>query len=223
MIIILKNGTPKPRVEDICELLKKKYGVDTHPIFGSESTIIGLVGDTSLIPVAEVEMIDDAERVLKVQEPYKRANRKFHPDDTIVEVGANRIGDKRVVVCAGPCAVESEEQILVIADAVKRIRAGGQERELPAGTLAPLDPCALVGPVTTDRLIGSVVETIREHLHQCRYDAAGNVRLSLVRAYPPSHEEEAWRNTAPTMSTTTSRTAVATITSMSEKPGAPCC
>ncbi len=123
MIIILKNGTPKPRVEDICALLEKKYGVNTHPIFGSESTIIGLVGDTSLIPVAEVEMIEEAERVLKVQEPYKRANRKFHPDNTIVEVGANRIGDRRVVICAGPCAVETEEQILVIADAVKRCGA----------------------------------------------------------------------------------------------------
>ncbi|MGI5868786.1 MAG: 3-deoxy-7-phosphoheptulonate synthase [Kiritimatiellia bacterium] len=120
MIIVLKNGTLKPRVQDICELLQKKYGVATHPIYGSESTIIGLVGDTSLIPVAEIEMIEEADRVLKVQEPYKRANRKFHPDNTIIGVGENRIGDRRVVVCAGPCAVESEEQILVIADAVKR-------------------------------------------------------------------------------------------------------
>ncbi|RSN16802.1 serine/threonine protein kinase [Streptomyces sp. WAC 05977] len=79
-----------------------------------------------------------------------------------------------------------------LADAVKRIRAGGHERELPAGTLAPLDPCALLGPATTDRLIGPVVETIREHLHQCRYDAAGNVRLSFVRAYPPAQSKDSY-------------------------------
>ncbi|WP_414940293.1 serine/threonine-protein kinase [Amycolatopsis sp. cmx-11-51] len=79
-----------------------------------------------------------------------------------------------------------------LTDAVKRIRAGGQDRELPAGTLAPLDPCALVGPATTDRLIGPVVETIREHLHQCRYDAAGNIRVSFVRSYPPVQTKDSY-------------------------------
>ncbi|KZB79738.1 serine/threonine-protein kinase [Amycolatopsis regifaucium] len=73
-----------------------------------------------------------------------------------------------------------------LADAVKRIRAGGHEHDLAAGTLAPLDPCALVGAATVDRLIGPVVETIREHLHECRYDAAGSVRLSFVRGTPPT-------------------------------------
>ncbi|WP_410582070.1 serine/threonine-protein kinase [Amycolatopsis sp. lyj-108] len=79
-----------------------------------------------------------------------------------------------------------------LSDAVKRIRAGGHERALPAGTLAPLDPCALLGPATTDRLIGPVVETIREHLHQCRYDAAGSVRVSFVRAYPPVQAKDSY-------------------------------
>jgi serine/threonine protein kinase len=73
-----------------------------------------------------------------------------------------------------------------LADAVKRIRAGGHDRALPAGTLAPLDPCAVVGPATVDRLIGPVVETIREHLHECRYDATGSVRLSFGRGAPPT-------------------------------------
>ncbi|MFD5248246.1 serine/threonine-protein kinase [Amycolatopsis sp. NPDC058340] len=79
-----------------------------------------------------------------------------------------------------------------LADAVKRIRDGGQERELTAGTLAPLDPCALLGPATTDRLIGPVVETIREHLHECRYDTAGSVRLSFVRSYPPVQSKDSY-------------------------------
>ena len=123
MILVLKPKTPKQRVEEICALLEKKYGVSTHPIFGSESTIIGLVGDTSLIPAQDVEMHEEVERVLKVQEPYKRANRKFHPDNTIIDVGGIPIGGNRIIVCAGPCAVESEEQILSIAASVKEAGA----------------------------------------------------------------------------------------------------
>ena len=79
-----------------------------------------------------------------------------------------------------------------LADAVKRIRAGGFDRELPAGTLALLDPCALVGPVTADRLIGPVAETIRVHLHKCRYDAAGGLRVDLVRGYPPTQSKDSY-------------------------------
>ena len=123
MILVLKPGTDKQRVDEICALLVKKYGVSTHPIFGSESTIIGLVGDTSLIPVQDIEMHAEVEKVLKVQEPYKRANRKFHPDNTVIPVGDTVIGGNRIVVCAGPCAVESEEQILAIAEDVKKAGA----------------------------------------------------------------------------------------------------
>ncbi len=119
MILVLKPGTDKQRTEEICALMNKKYGVSTHPIFGAEATIIGVVGDTSLIPIQEVEMNADIERVVKVQEPYKRANRKFHPADTLVDVGGTTVGGKQIVICAGPCAVESEEQILSIAHAVK--------------------------------------------------------------------------------------------------------
>jgi 3-deoxy-7-phosphoheptulonate synthase len=119
MILVLKQGAAKQRVEEICAWLEKKYGVSTHPIFGSESTIIGLVGDTSLIPAQEVEMHEEVERVLKVQEPYKRANRKFHPDNTVIDVGGHPIGGNRIIICAGPCAVESEAQILSIAASVK--------------------------------------------------------------------------------------------------------
>lgn len=119
MIIVLNPGTDKQRVEDICTLINKKYGVNTHPIFGAESTIIGLVGDTSLISIQDVEPIDGVARVMKVQESYKRANRKFHPADTVVDVRGLTIGGRAITICAGPCAVESEEQILTIAKAVK--------------------------------------------------------------------------------------------------------
>ena len=124
MILILKTGTGAQRVEEISALVMKKYAVAAHPIHGSEATIIGLVGDTSLIPAAELEMIQEVERVLKVQEPYKRANRKFHPDNTVIEVGGFEIGADKIIICAGPCAVESEPQIMEIADAVKDAGAG---------------------------------------------------------------------------------------------------
>ncbi len=118
MILILKTGTSTQRVEEISALAMKKYPVAAHPIHGSEATIIGLVGDTSLIPAAELEMISEVERVLKVQEPYKRANRKFHPDNTIIEINGVEIGNKKIIICAGPCAVESEAQIMAIADRI---------------------------------------------------------------------------------------------------------
>lgn len=118
MILILKTGTSTQRVEEISALVMKKYPVAAHPIHGSEATIIGLVGDTSLIPAAELEMISEVERVLKVQEPYKRANRKFHPDNTIIEINGVEIGNKKIIICAGPCAVESEAQIMAIADRI---------------------------------------------------------------------------------------------------------
>lgn len=118
MILVLKHGIQKDETESLCSVLSAKYGVQTNPIIGSESTIIGLVGDTNLIPVSELENLVDVERVVKVQEPYKRANRKFHPDNTIVDVCGVKVGGDKVVVAAGPCAVESAQQIDTIAEAV---------------------------------------------------------------------------------------------------------
>lgn len=119
MILILKNGVPREKVEELCLFLQQSYGVQTNPIYGSSTTILGLVGDTGSIEVESMEMLDEVERVMKVQEPYKRANRKFHPDNTIVHVGDAVFGGEKIVVCAGPCSVESEEQMIGIAESVK--------------------------------------------------------------------------------------------------------
>ncbi|MEI8199895.1 MAG: 3-deoxy-7-phosphoheptulonate synthase [Eubacteriales bacterium] len=119
MILILKNGVPREKVEELCLFLQQTYGVQTNPIYGSSTTILGLVGDTGSIEVESMEMLDEVERVMKVQEPYKRANRKFHPDNTIVRVGDAAFGGEKIVVCAGPCSVESEEQMIGIAESVK--------------------------------------------------------------------------------------------------------
>jgi len=119
MILVLKNGVSREKAEDLCSFLQTTYGVQTNPIYGKETTIIGLVGDTQSIEVDALQMLDEVERVMKVQEPYKRANRKFHPENTIVKVGDVEIGGNKIIVCAGPCSVESEEQVIGIAESVK--------------------------------------------------------------------------------------------------------
>ena len=119
MILVLKHGTTRDKVDALCELLESKYRIQTNPIFGSEQTVVGLVGDTSRVPERDVAGLDEVDRVVKVQEPYKRANRKFHPEDTVVRVRGVAIGGPRVVACAGPCSVESRDQIAGIAAAVK--------------------------------------------------------------------------------------------------------
>lgn len=119
MIIVLKAGTPRAKVEEICEWLTSTYGVATSPIFGVGKTIVGLVGDTSNIEIETLELEEAVEKVMKVQEPYKRANRKFHPENTIIKVGQAEIGGPRIVVAAGPCSVESEEQIRYVAERVQ--------------------------------------------------------------------------------------------------------
>jgi 3-deoxy-7-phosphoheptulonate synthase len=119
MILVLKQGIPKERVDALCDWLTASFGVQTSPIFGSSMTIIGLVGDTSGIPIETLELQEAVDRVMKVQEPYKRANRKFHPDNTVIKVGDVRIGTNRICIIAGPCSVEAEAQICGIADQVK--------------------------------------------------------------------------------------------------------
>ena len=118
MILVLKQGTDRQKVDELCAYLTSTYGVQTSPIFGTGTTIIGLVGDTSGIDVSALQMEEVIERIMKVQEPYKRANRKFHPDDSIIRVGDAEVGGKRICIAAGPCSVESEEQVLEIARSV---------------------------------------------------------------------------------------------------------
>ena len=119
MIIVLK---PDILVKDEQALISwlESFGVKACPIRGSETTVIGLVGDTSTIDIDAVSMHSIVERVYKVQEPYKRANRKFHPQDTVFDAGGVTIGGGRFTVIAGPCSVEGEEQLCGIAGAVKK-------------------------------------------------------------------------------------------------------
>lgn len=121
MIVILKNGVSKDKQEELKKFLEG-FGVKVSVTEGTQTTILGLLGDTSSIDINAVEAQDTVETVKRVQEPYKKANRKFHPDNTEVKVGDRIIGGKKLSVIAGPCSVESEEQIVEIA---KRVKAAG--------------------------------------------------------------------------------------------------
>ena len=119
MIVVLKPGTPKNQVEELITLIKE-HNVEVNTWVGTEATVLGLIGDTSTIDIGEIEVQEAVERVMKVQEPYKKANRKFHPDPTIITVGGQQIGGDKIMVIAGPCSVESTEQIEEIAQSIKQ-------------------------------------------------------------------------------------------------------
>ena len=118
MIAILKNGTTQEQKEHLIRWLKNQ-NLDVHVSEGTQVTILGLVGDTSRVDMELLQSLDMVESVKRVTEPFKQANRKFHPNDTIVEAGPTRIGGGYFAMIASPCSVESEEQIVGIAKAVK--------------------------------------------------------------------------------------------------------
>ena len=118
MIAVLKNGTTPSQIQHLVDWLKN-MNLDVHISEGSEVTILGLVGDTSRVDIDLLKSLEMVETVKRVSEPFKQANRKFHPKDTIIEVGSARIGGGYFAMIAGPCSVESEEQIIAVANAVK--------------------------------------------------------------------------------------------------------
>lgn len=119
MIIVLKNGAEKQKVDELKSKLKSR-GLDIHESKGKDVTLWGLVGDTSRITPEELLANDIVESAQRVKAPYKQASRSFHPEDTVVDVKGNKIGDGKICsIMAGPCSVETEEQIIEVAKAVK--------------------------------------------------------------------------------------------------------
>lgn len=118
MIAILKHGTTPAQLQHLVGWLKT-MNLDVHISEGSEVTVLGLIGDTSRVDMDLLKSLEMVDSVKRVSEPYKQANRKFHPKDTIVTVGNARIGGGYFAAIAGPCSVESEEQIIEVAQAVK--------------------------------------------------------------------------------------------------------
>ena len=118
MIAILKHGTTTTQREQLIAWLKR-MNVDVHISEGAEDTVLGLIGDTSRVDMELLASLDIVRSVKRVSEPYKQVNRKFHPLDSIIEVGNAKIGGGNFALIAGPCSVESEEQIISVARDVK--------------------------------------------------------------------------------------------------------
>jgi len=118
MIIVCK---PRITEEDLSRVVGKieNFGLTTHVSKGEETTIIGLIGDTTKVDPKQIEVDSAVEKVMHVGEPYKLANRAFHPDDSIIDVSGVKIGGDHLALIAGPCSVESVEQVVEIAKAAK--------------------------------------------------------------------------------------------------------
>ncbi|MBR1739709.1 MAG: 3-deoxy-7-phosphoheptulonate synthase [Ruminococcus sp.] len=123
MVIVLKDGATKKQIDELMDWLTR-FDVKSNLVEGVHSKIIGLIGDTTSIDVDAVQAKPVVETVKRVQEPYKNANRRFHPEDTVIEVRGQKIGGKNgLAVIAGPCSVETEEQTIKTAIAVKEAGA----------------------------------------------------------------------------------------------------
>lgn len=122
MVIVLKDGAGKQQIDELINWLTR-YEVKSNLVEGVHSKIIGLVGDTTSVDIESVQAKEIVEAVKRVQEPYKNANRRFHPEDTVIDVRGHKLGGDRLQVMAGPCSVETEEQTIKTAIAVKKAGA----------------------------------------------------------------------------------------------------
>ncbi len=125
MIIVLKPNCSQEQLEHFTQAITRNHNVKVNTWVGTQSTVLGLIGDTSTVDIDYVAAQSFVESVKRVQEPYKKANRKFHPDDTVIRLpGGQQIGGGSLALIAGPCSVESEEQICNVA---QRVKAAGAQ------------------------------------------------------------------------------------------------
>lgn len=121
MIIVFKQNAKENEVKRVLDKVEK-LGLKTHISQGEETLIVGLVGDTTRVDPKRIEVEESVERIMKVSEPYKLANRAFHPEDSVIDVVGIPVGGKALTLIAGPCSVESKEQVLEVA---RRVKASG--------------------------------------------------------------------------------------------------
>lgn len=122
MIAVLKRGTTHEQKQHLLDWLKH-MNLDVHISEGQEVTVFGLIGDTSRVDIELLSSLEIVESVKRVSEPFKQANRKFHPTDSVIKAGSACLGHGHFAMIAGPCSVESEEQIVKVATAVKEAGA----------------------------------------------------------------------------------------------------
>ena len=123
MIVIVKDSARPEQIEKLKENFES-MGLQVHFSKGMNTTLLGLVGDTTSVDIGKIASLDIVEEVKRIQEPYKKANRKFHPEDSVVDVNGVKIGGGSFQVIAGPCSVETPEQICLEAEEVKKAGAG---------------------------------------------------------------------------------------------------
>lgn len=132
MIIVMRTGASKDQIDTVIDKVHS-FGLRTHPIFGVQKTVIGIIGDDKTRIVEKMQSMPGVEDIIPILQPYKFAGREAHPENTVIDLDGVSIGGNQVVVIAGPCAVESEGQLLDIARAVKR----GGARILRGGAYKP--------------------------------------------------------------------------------------
>ena len=182
MIIVFK---PKAKDEDLKRVVDKveRLGLTAHVSKGEETTIVGLVGDTTRVDPKQIEVDEAVEKVMHVSEPYKLANRAFHPDDSIIDVSGVKVGGDHLALIAGPCSVESKEQVIEIAKAAKAAGAN----MLRGGAFKPrTSPYAFQGMGTEglDILVAAKKETglpIVSELMSADYIEEFNEKVDLVQ------------------------------------------
>ena len=118
MIAVLKPGASPERTQHLIHWLEEQ-NLGVHVSQGEYQTVLGLIGNTAKVDMEMIQSLDIVESVTRVSDPFKAVNRKFHPEDTVVQVGNTQIGGGNLTLMAGPCSVESEEQVVAIAKAVK--------------------------------------------------------------------------------------------------------
>jgi len=123
MIAVIRKNTTEAQLEHLISWLKEQ-NVDVHISNGVDYTVLGLVGDTSRVDMDLLDSLDIVESVKRVAEPFKQCNRKFHPEDTVIDIGGVKIGGGHFAIIAGPCSVESREQLIGIA---KEVKAAGAQ------------------------------------------------------------------------------------------------
>lgn len=118
MIVVLKEGTTEQQRESLCDWFRSME-LEVHISQGEYKTIIGLIGETSKVDISLVESLNIIESVKRITEPFKNANRKFHTDDSVIDISGIKIGGGNFQIIAGPCSVESRDQIIAVAESVK--------------------------------------------------------------------------------------------------------
>ena len=169
MVVIMKHGFTPEQLDQAVQAMEAG-GVRVMVSKGSETTILGAEGDAGGLNQETLAQLPGVERVMRVSEPYKKANRKYHPDDSVIDIGGGvSIGGKKLAVIAGPCSVESEEQVVAIAKAVK---AGGGTAG--RGLQAPYLPLRLPGQGGGGRPPAGRGPEGRRTAHRVRADERGS-------------------------------------------------